>query len=48
MLGAKVTAKASTRRRPVRMRVIMPVIIDQAGRRFNADETDGVSRRHRD
>ncbi len=24
----------------------MPVIIDQAGRRFNADETDGVSRRH--
>ena len=28
------------------MRVIMPVIIDRAGRRFNADETDGVSRRH--
>jgi hypothetical protein len=27
------------------MRGIMPVIIDQAGRRFNADETDGVSRR---
>ena len=29
------------------MRVIMPAIIDQAGRKFNADETDGVSRRHR-
>ena len=25
------------------MRVIMPVIIDRAGRNFNADETDGVS-----
>jgi hypothetical protein len=30
-----------------RMRVIMPAIIDQAGRQFNADnETDGVSRGH--
>jgi hypothetical protein len=29
------------------MRGIMPIIIDQAGRQFNADETDGVSRRHR-
>ncbi len=28
------------------MRVIMPAIIDQAGRQFNVDETDGVSRRH--
>ena len=27
------------------MRVIMPAIIDQAGRSFNADETDGVSGR---
>jgi hypothetical protein len=35
------------RRRPVRMRVIMPAIIDQAGRQFNADEVDGVNRRHR-
>ena len=35
------------RRRPMRMRVIMPAIIDQARRPFNADETDGVSRRHR-
>ena len=29
------------------MRVIMPAIIDQAGRQFNVDETDSVSRRHR-
>ena len=29
------------------MRVIMPVIIDRAGRNFNADETDGVSGRDR-
>ena len=29
------------------MRVSMPAIIDQAGRKFNADEADGVSRRHR-
>jgi hypothetical protein len=29
------------------MRVIMAVIIDQAGRKFNVDETDGVRRRHR-
>ena len=29
------------------MRVIMPAIIDQAGRKFNVDEADGVSRRHR-
>ena len=28
------------------MRVIMPAIIDQAGRKFNVDEADGVSRRH--
>jgi hypothetical protein len=28
------------------MRVIMPAIIDQAGRQFNADEADGVNRRH--
>ncbi len=28
------------------MRVSMPAIIDQAGRRFNVDEADGVSRRH--
>jgi hypothetical protein len=28
------------------MRVIMPAIIDQAGRQFNVDEADGVSRRH--
>jgi hypothetical protein len=27
------------------MRVIMPDIIDRAGRNFNADETDGVSGR---
>jgi hypothetical protein len=37
----------STRRRPARMRVIMPAIIDQAGRQFNVDEADGISRRHR-
>ena len=30
------------------MRVIMPVIIDRAGRNFNADETDGVSGRDND
>jgi hypothetical protein len=30
------------------MRVIMPAIIDQAGRNFNVDETDGVNRRHTD
>jgi hypothetical protein len=29
------------------MRVIMPAIIDQAGRPFNADEPDAISRRHR-
>jgi hypothetical protein len=29
------------------MRVIMPAIIDQAGRPFNVDEADGISRRHR-
>jgi hypothetical protein len=28
------------------MRVIMPAIIDQAGRQFNVDEADGVNRRH--
>jgi hypothetical protein len=33
--------------RPVRIRVIMPAIIDQAGRPFNVDEADGISRRHR-
>ena len=31
----------------MRIRVIMPAIIDQAGRPFNADEADGVNRRHR-
>jgi hypothetical protein len=31
----------------MRIKVIMPAIIDQAGRPFNVDETDGVSRRHR-
>src|SRR5262249_9323706 len=34
------------RRRPVRMRAIMPGIIDQAGRKFNSEQTDGVNRRH--
>src|SRR4029450_5548944 len=34
------------RRRPVRIRVIMPAIIDQAGRPFNVAEADGISRRH--
>src|SRR4029453_14697221 len=29
------------------IRVIMPAIIDQAGRPFNVDEADGISRRHR-
>jgi hypothetical protein len=29
------------------MRGIMPAIIDQAGRPFNVDKVDGVSRRHR-
>jgi hypothetical protein len=29
------------------MRVIIPAIIDQAGRSFNAGETDGVSGRDR-
>ena len=29
------------------MRVIMPAIIDQAGRKFNVDKAEGVSRRHR-
>ena len=29
------------------MRVVMPAIIDQAGRQFNVDEADGVNRRHR-
>jgi hypothetical protein len=28
------------------MRVIMPVIIDQAGRQFNVEEADGINRRH--
>ncbi len=28
------------------MRVIMPAIINQAGRKFNADKMDGISRRH--
>jgi hypothetical protein len=28
------------------MRVIMPAIIDQADRKFNVDEADGVNRRH--
>jgi serine/threonine protein kinase len=37
----------STRRRPVRMRVIMTTIIGQAGRPFNVDEADGVNGRHR-
>jgi hypothetical protein len=31
----------------VRIRVIMPAIIDQAGRNSNVDEADGVNRRHR-
>jgi hypothetical protein len=31
----------------VRIRVIMPAIIDQAGRPFNVDEADGIRRRHR-
>ena len=26
---------------------IMPAIINQAGRKFNADKMDGISRRHR-
>jgi hypothetical protein len=30
----------------VRIRVIMPAIIDHAGRQFNVDEADGVNRRH--
>jgi hypothetical protein len=30
------------RRRPVKIGVIMPAIIDQAGRPFNVDEADGV------
>jgi hypothetical protein len=30
------------------MRVIMPVIIDRAGRNFNADETGGISARDRE
>jgi hypothetical protein len=29
------------------MRVVMLAIIDQAHRKFNADQTDGVNRRHR-
>jgi hypothetical protein len=29
-------------RRPVRMRGIMPAIIDQAGRPFNVDEADAI------
>jgi hypothetical protein len=29
----------------VRIRVSMPAIIDRAGRNFNVDEADGVSRR---
>jgi hypothetical protein len=29
------------------MRVIMSAIIDQAGRPFNADQADAISRRHR-
>jgi hypothetical protein len=33
------------RRRPVRMRVSMVAIIHRAGRTFNGDEADGVSRR---
>ena len=31
----------------MRIRVIMPVIIDQAGRNSNGDLADGVNRRHR-
>jgi hypothetical protein len=31
----------------VRITVIMPAIIDQAGRPFNVAEADGISRRHR-
>jgi hypothetical protein len=31
----------------MRIRVIMPAIIDQAGRPFNVDEADGMSRRPR-
>ena len=31
----------------MRIRVIMPAIIDQAGRPFNVDGADGISRRHR-
>lgn len=37
----------STRRRPLRMRVIMSAIIDQARRNSNVDEADGVNRRDR-
>jgi hypothetical protein len=31
----------------VTTKVIMAAIIDQAARKFNADEADGVNRRHR-
>jgi hypothetical protein len=31
------------RSRPIRMRVSMPAIIDQAGRPFNVDEADGIN-----
>ena len=31
----------------MRIRVIMPAIIDQAGRPFNVAEADAISRRHR-
>jgi len=30
----------------VRMRVVMPAIIDQVGRQFNVDEADGVNGRN--
>jgi hypothetical protein len=30
---------------PVKMRVIMPAMIHQAGRQFNVDETDMLTRR---
>jgi hypothetical protein len=35
------------KRRPVRIRVNMLAILDEAGRKFNADKLDGISRRDR-
>jgi hypothetical protein len=34
-------------RRPVRIRVSMLAILDEAGRKFNTDKLDGISRRDR-